>query len=91
MAKANFASIVTAMEKVRWGFIGAGYIAKLALYPALLNSNIGEIYAIGSTDRERGLALAPSGLVYTDYNELLADPKVEAVYISLPNSLHIEW
>lgn len=79
------------MEKVRWGFIGAGYIAKLALYPALLNSKDGEIYAVGSKDLARGKALSPSGLVYTDYDELLADPKVEAIYISLPNSLHIEW
>ena len=79
------------MEKVRWGFIGAGYIAKLALYPALLNSSDGEIYAVGSKDVERGKSLSPSGLVYTDYDELLADPKVEAIYISLPNSLHIEW
>ena len=79
------------LGKVRWGFIGAGHIAKLALYPALLNSKDGEIYAVGAKDRERGLALSPSGLVYTDYNELLADPKVEAIYVSLPNSLHIEW
>jgi len=79
------------MEKVRWGFIGAGYIAKLALYPALLNSQYGEIYAVGSKDAARGKSLSPSGLVYTDYDELLADPKVEAIYISLPNSLHIEW
>ena len=63
------------MEKVRWGFIGAGYIAKLALYPALLNSKDGEIYAVGAKDRERGLALSPSGLVYTDYEELIADPQ----------------
>ena len=79
------------MEKVRWGFIGAGYIAKKALYPALLNSQDGEIYAVGSRDQARGTELSPTGLVYTDYDELLADPKVEAVYISLPNSLHIQW
>jgi predicted dehydrogenase len=88
---ANIASIVTDMEKVRWGFIGAGYIARIALYPALLNSEVGEIYAVGSKDQERGESLSPTGLVYTDYEQLLADPKVEAIYISLPNSLHIEW
>lgn len=37
-------------EKVRWGFIGAGYIAKLALYPAILKSEVGEIYAVASKD-----------------------------------------
>jgi predicted dehydrogenase len=79
------------MEKVRWGFIGAGYIAREALYPALLNSRDGEIYAVGSRDESRGIELSPTGLVYTDYDELLADPQVEAIYISLPNSLHIQW
>jgi len=87
----HFTSTLPVMEKVRWGFIGAGHIAKKALYPALLNSHDGEIYAVGSRDEARGKELSPSGLVYTDYDELLADPQVEAVYISLPNSLHIQW
>jgi predicted dehydrogenase len=87
----NIASIVVDMEKVRWGFIGAGYIARIALYPALLDSKFGEIFAVGSKDLERGKSLSPSGLVYTDYEDLIADPNVEAIYISLPNSLHIEW
>lgn len=87
----NFASIVTDVEKVRWGFIGAGYIARIALYPALLDSKFGEIFAVGSKDLDRGKLLSPSGLVYTDYEDLIADPNVEAIYISLPNSLHIEW
>ena len=78
-------------EKVRWGFIGAGYIAKLALYPAILKSEVGEIYAVASKDAEKAKALSPSGTIYTDYESLLADPQVEAIYISLPNSLHIEW
>jgi xylose dehydrogenase (NAD/NADP) len=79
------------MEKLRWGFIGAGGIAKRALYPALINSEFGEIYAVASRDADRAKALSPSGLTYVDYNHLLADPKVEAVYISLPNSLHLPW
>jgi len=78
-------------EKVRWGFIGAGYIAKLALYPAILKSEVGEIYAVASKDAEKAKALSPSGKIYTDYESMLADPQVEAIYISLPNSLHIEW
>lgn len=87
----NFASIVTDVEKVRWGFIGAGYIARIALYPALLNSKYGEIFAVGSKDLDRGKSLSPTGLVYTDYENLIADPNIEAIYISLPNSLHVEW
>lgn len=79
------------MEKVRWGFIGAGSIAKKALYPALMNSEVGEIYAVASRDAERAKELSPSGRIYTDYQGLLDDENVEAIYISLPNSLHIPW
>ncbi len=79
------------MEKVRFGFIGAGSIARKALYPALMNSTVGEIYAVAGKDADRAKALSPSGKFYTDYQDLIDDPKVEAVYISLPNSLHIPW
>jgi predicted dehydrogenase len=79
------------MEKVRFGFIGAGSIAKTALYPALMNSSVGEIYAVAGKDGNRAKSLSPSGKFYTDYQDLIDDPKVEAVYISLPNSLHIPW
>lgn len=77
------------IEKLRWGFIGAGGIAKRALFPAISKSNIGEIYAVASRDKTKALTISPNGIVYTSYDELLADPKVEAVYISLPNSLHL--
>jgi predicted dehydrogenase len=79
------------LEKVRFGFIGAGSIAKKALYPALKNSQFGEIYAVAGKDPQRAKALSPSGKYYTDYQDLIDDPNVEAVYISLPNSLHIPW
>ena len=79
------------MEKVRWGFIGAGMIAKKALWPALLKSEVGEIYAVAAKDAERAKALSPSGRIYTAYEDLLSDPNVEAIYISLPNSLHMPW
>ena len=77
------------MEKLRWGFIGAGGIAKRALFPAISKSNVSEIYAVASRDKTKALTISPNGIVYTSYDELLADPKVEAVYISLPNSLHL--
>ena len=41
------------MQKVKFGFIGAGSIAKKALYPALKNSQFGEIYAVAGKDAER--------------------------------------
>jgi len=79
------------MEKVRWGFIGAGMVATKALYPALMNSEVGEIYAVASRNIERAKKLSPKGLVYSDYQSLLEDKNVEAIYICLPNSLHIPW
>lgn len=79
------------VSPVRWGFIGAGMIAKKALYPALQKSQWGEIYAVAGKDGDRAKALSPSGRFYTDYEDLIADANVEAVYISLPNSLHIPW
>ena len=79
------------MKKVKYGFIGAGSIAKKALYPALKNSNFGEIEAVAGKDPNRAKALSPNGKIYTDYQDLIEDQEVEAVYISLPNSLHIPW
>lgn len=77
------------MENFKWGFIGAGGIAQRALYPAISKSSVGEIYAVASRDKKKALTLSPNGVVYTSYDELLADPRVDGVYISLPNSLHI--
>jgi predicted dehydrogenase len=56
-----------------------------------MNSSVGEIYAVAGKDETRAKSLSPSGKFYTDYQDLIDDPKVEAVYISLPNSLHIPW
>jgi predicted dehydrogenase len=77
------------MEKFRWGFIGAGMIAKKALYPAISKSSVGEIYAVASRDRDRAMTISPKGLIYTDYDEMLADPNIDGVYISLPNAFHL--
>lgn len=77
------------MEKFRWGFIGAGEIARRALYPAISKSSVGQIVAVASRDQNKALTLSPNGVVYTNYEELLSDPMVEGVYISLPNSLHV--
>jgi len=79
------------MEKVRWGFIGAGGIAQRALFPAISKSSYGEVYAVASRDAEKAKVLSPNGRIYTSYDDLLADDGVEAVYISLPNAFHLPW
>ena len=53
-----------------------------------------EILAVASRDRQRAEAYARENGIeraYGSYDALLADPDVEAVYISLPNSMHVEW
>ena len=77
------------MSTFKWGFVGAGMIAKKALYPAISKSNVGEIYAVASRDADRAMTISPKGLIYTDYDQMFADPAVDGVYISLPNSLHL--
>ncbi len=64
------------------------------LIPAARASTKIELVAVASRDRERAAAYARSweiGCSYGSYEELLADPVIEAVYVSLPNALHVEW
>ena len=72
---------------INWGFIGAGVVATKALAPAVRSARNANLYAVASRDITRALNLSPS-CVYDNYDELINDPKVEAIYISLPNNVH---
>jgi xylose dehydrogenase (NAD/NADP) len=74
----------------RWGFLGASWIASTALAPAVHGASNAILQAVASRDPKRAIALE-SITVHNSYNELLADPQVDAVYISLANHLHSEW
>ncbi len=79
--------------KLKWGILGTGGIAK-ALARALAASETGECYAVGSRTQAKADTFGDECGVprrYGSYAELLADPAVEVVYISLPNSQHAEW
>jgi predicted dehydrogenase len=81
-------------ERVRWGVLGCAAIAVHKVVPALQRSGLGEVVAVASRDAERAATTARSlGIPrsFGGYDELLADPDVEAVYIPLPNHLHAEW
>ena len=72
---------------INWGFIGAGMVAGKALAPAVESARNANLYAVASRDKTKAAVLAPE-IAYDNYDLLINDPKVDAVYISLPNNLH---
>ena len=85
---------MTSVRPVRWGILGAASIATRRMIPALKESRLSEPIAIASRDiakaREAAAALGIPR-AYGSYDELLADPDVEAIYNPLPNHLHVPW
>ncbi|MFL6208524.1 MAG: Gfo/Idh/MocA family protein [Pyrinomonadaceae bacterium] len=81
-------------SKVRWGVLGAAKIAVEKVIPAMQQSEAAEIAAIASRNLARARhAAAALGIAkaYGSYEELLADPEIEAIYNPLPNHLHVPW
>ena len=80
-------------KKIRFGVIGCSRIAKKAAIPALLDSQYAELAMVGSQSYEHAKECAQEFgcKSYGTYDEVLADKDIDAVYISLPNSLHEEW
>jgi predicted dehydrogenase len=77
-----------------WGVIGPGVVATKAVIPAIQRSSNGRVKAIASRDLARAQALcAERGIerAYGDYQALLDDPEIDAVYLALPNFLHSTW
>jgi predicted dehydrogenase/aryl-alcohol dehydrogenase-like predicted oxidoreductase len=80
-------------RRLRWGIIGTGSIAH-ALGEALRHSETGYLLAVGSRGQESADKFADefgAERRYSSYEALLADPGVDAVYIALPNHLHMYW
>jgi predicted dehydrogenase len=81
-------------EKVRWGILSTAKIATAKVIPAMQRGEWSEVVAIGSRDAEKARQAAQQlGIrkAYGSYEELLADPDVEAIYNPLPNHMHIPW
>ena len=80
--------------ELRWAIMGAAKIARTKLAPAIRAASGARLAALAT--REAGnaapfRAMAPDLRVHGDYDALLADPEIDAVYIPLPNHLHVEW
>ncbi|MFC3631566.1 Gfo/Idh/MocA family protein [Paracoccus angustae] len=82
------------INPVKWGILGAARIADGAVIPGMINSAHATPVAIGARDLSRAQAMADRHKIaraWGSYDEVLTDPDVEAVYIALPNHLHVEW
>jgi len=77
-------------QTVRWGFLGAGFIATKALAPAAHAASGVTLHAAAARDSERARALEPVR-VHDSYRDLVNDPMVDAVYVALSNDLHLPW
>ena len=82
------------MDKVRWGVLGVAKIAMMKVIPAMQRGELCEIVAIASRDLSKARAASQKlGIpkAYGSYEELLADPEIEAIYNPLPNHMHVPW
>ncbi len=82
------------MRKVNWGVLGTADIARGQTIPGMLQAEHCALYAIAGRRAEKAADYQKTfgfQKAYGSYDELLADPEVEAVYIPLPNDLHCEW
>lgn len=81
-------------QKVRWGILSTAAIAEGQVIPAIKESRNGEVTAVGSRNLERAKAYAQRNNIpkyYGTYEELIADPDIDAIYNPLPNGMHGEW
>jgi predicted dehydrogenase len=81
-------------KKVRWGVLGVAKIATQKVIPAMQQGDAAEIVGIASRDLKKARQAAADLKIpkaYGSYEEMLADPEIEAVYNPLPNHLHVPW
>ncbi len=81
-------------EKIQWGILGTATIAVEQVIPALLKSEHCSVRAIASRKKDKAEVIAKKFNIpkyYGSYQELLEDAAIQAVYIPLPNHLHVEW
>jgi predicted dehydrogenase len=81
------------MKKVNWGILGVAKIAVNQLIPAIIEAPNAQLYGIASRDGEKAIAASEKFgcKAFTGYEALLADEQIDAIYIPLPNEMHMEW
>jgi predicted dehydrogenase len=81
-------------KKMQWGVLGVASIAVRKVIPGMQKCDRCEIAAIASRDLTKAQAAARNLAIpkaYGSYEDLLADPEIEAIYNPLPNHLHVPW
>jgi xylose dehydrogenase (NAD/NADP) len=84
---------MTRNDRIRFGFLSTANINRLVLAGARESDQV-EVAAVGSRDQARADAYAQEHGIpraHGSYEALLADSDVDAIYVSLPNSMHVEW
>ena len=81
-------------NKLRWGVLSTANIGLMKVLPAMQQGQYTTVTAIASRDIVRARKAASAlGIekAYGSYEELLADPEIDAIYNPLPNQLHVPW
>jgi predicted dehydrogenase len=81
-------------NKLRWGVLSTANIGLMKVLPAMQRGQYTTVTAIASRDIVRARKAASAlGIekAYGSYEELLADPEIDAIYNPLPNQLHVPW
>src|SRR5580700_803652 len=85
---------VVSNKKVKWGVLGTAAIGVRKVIPGMQLGEWSEIVAIASREGKKAETVARKLRIpkpYWSYEELLADPDIEAIYNPLPNHLHVPW
>ena len=81
-------------KPVRWGVLGAANFAREHMAPAIHAAKGAELAALATSSPQKAAgfqAFQPDLRIHDSYDALLADPEIDAVYIPLPNHIHVEW
>ncbi|WP_170419286.1 Gfo/Idh/MocA family protein [Ruegeria arenilitoris] len=81
-------------KPVQWGILGAAKFARQFMGPAIHAASGARLSVLATSDPAKAgpfQDFCPDLTVFDDYDALLASPEIEAVYIPLPNHLHVEW
>lgn len=82
------------MKTVNWGVLGASEFALKHMARAIHEADDARFAALATSHADKARpfqAFCPDLKVHTSYEALLGDPAIDAVYIPLPNTLHVEW